>query len=241
MVAWARHGRAARRGSARSTPMKLAALLAAHAALTLDKQRALAALIGPQHQWQFSMDSGILRFNGVHAFPAQIIGTESTAAKTWLWSWANRGSSIPAPLLKAALALKAAGAAQEVVELTTPELLIGRVSPGQLMSVATGLTGSDAYYRGTYDGGAIYLVFSAPVLQEKAERTSQRVVSVFTQLISSMPMDHRAAWVAYLAQKGYEVEEHGEVILGRIHKNESVEARFDRQGRVLSVGTVLKR
>ena len=221
--------------------MTLIELVAQHAALTLDKQRTLAALIGPQHQWQFSMDTGILRFNGVHAFPAQIIGTESTAAKTWLWSWANRGSHIPAPLLKAALTLKAAGAAQGIAELTTPELAIGKASPSQLITIATGLTGSDAYYRGPYDGGAIYLVVSAPILQEKAERTSQRVVSIFTQLISSMPMDHRKAWIAYLSQVGCEVIEHGDSILGRIHKNESVEARFDRQGRVLSVGTVLKR
>jgi len=218
-------------------PPKLLHLLSLYAASTLDKQRILMDLIGEKHDWDFDMNYGTITFNGTHAFPVQIIGTESTAAKTWLWSWANSESGIPAPLLTAASKLKAFGAQHQIAEFTSPQLKLGDVTGPLLSTIATGLTRADAFYRGPYPGGAIYLVINAPPLKARTDSSPLRLVSNFSQLIATTPVEHRKAWKTYLEQKGYQLSEAADSVIGTSPTGEKVVARFDAHGRAFKIGT----
>jgi hypothetical protein len=214
---------------------KLLHLLSLYAASTLDKQRTLMNLIGEKHDWDFDMNSGTIVFNGKHTYPVQIIGTESTAAKTWLWSWANVESGIPAPLLAAANKIKAFGGQHQIAEFTAPQLKLGEVTGPLLSTIATGLTRGDAFYRGPYPGGALYLVISAPPLKAQLDSSPLRLVSNFSQLIATTPVEHRKAWKSYLEQKGYQLTEAADSVTGTSPKGEKVVARFDAHGRAFKI------
>ena len=65
----------------------VASLFSLHAIASFQKQMHIAKLVG-KLDWGFAMDSGLLSFSGKHHFAAQVLGTESEGAQTWLWSWA---------------------------------------------------------------------------------------------------------------------------------------------------------
>ena len=214
---------------------KLSHLFSLYAASTLDKQRTLMDLIGEKHRWDFDMKSGEIAFNGKHKFPVQIIGTESHQSNTWLWAWANAESGIPASLLVTATKLKAFGGEHQIDELRSPQIKLGEVNGALLSTVATGLTRGDAYYRGPYDGGALYVIINAPSLREKIDSSPMRIVSVFTQTISTAPVDHRKAWKAYLDQRGYVLAETSDSIVGTSPNGGKVLAKFDAKGRAIDI------
>lgn len=220
---------------------KIQHLLSLYAASTLDKQRTLMDLIGEKHSWNFSMKSGEITFNERHKYPVQIIGTESTESKTWRWAWANTESGIPAPLLASVSKLKVFGGEHHIDELKVPQIKLGDVNGAILSTLATGLTRGDAYYRGPYNGGALYVVINAPPLRAMADGSPMRLVSVFTQLISSALVDHRKAWKAYLEQKGYGVVEAADSIVGTSPKGENVSAKFDSKGRAIDISAAVAR
>ncbi len=218
---------------------KLAHLYSLYAASGFDKQQTLVELLGGKHDWDFNMESGTITFNGTHSFPVQIIGTESTASKTWLWSWANAESGIPEQLVAAARKLKAFGGEHQIDELKAPQLRLGEVDGMVLSTIATGLTRGDACYRGPYDGGALYVVLQSPALRAKADASPQHIVSIFAQVIAAVPVDHRKAWKAYLEQKGYRVAEEAGRVVGTSPKGERVMAKFDARGRAIDIGATI--
>jgi len=220
-------------------PPKIQHLFSTYAASTLEKQRTLLELLGKDHRWEFAMSTGTITFNKKHSFPTQIIGTEASGPKTWLWSWANTASGIPPALITTATKLKAAGYEHGIEEFTKPELPLGELNGIVLAAIAVGMCRGDAYYRGAYDGGAILLVLNAPALRTMSDNSTSRLVSVYTQLISANAVDHRKAWKAFLAQKGYQVAENGSTVVGTSPKNEKVQATFDEQGRAIDISASL--
>ncbi len=67
-----------------------------HAALSFDRQLALARAVGKQ-DWRCDLESGVPSFGPGRCWPVQILGTESEASRTWLWAWANPSADVPAP------------------------------------------------------------------------------------------------------------------------------------------------
>ena len=212
----------------------LAQLLAEHGAASLDKQESLAALIG-NAGWQFSMDTGRLTFGGKHVFPAQILGTEAEASKTWLWGWANAASGIPAPLLQFSQQMRTYGEQNGVAEFTSPELPVNGVNGHLLCMIASGLCNADAYYRGPYEGGAVFLLFSAPQLKAHSDNSVPRVIRIFTQFIAQSACDHREALMAFLRYKGYACESNGNEVVCTSPRGEPVRATFDHMGRMTEI------
>ena len=79
-----------------------------HAAASFDKQLAFSEVIG-ERDWQFDLPTGVLSFGDDLSWPVQVLGTESEAGGTWLWSWANPTEGLPPRLLGSARVLQAAG------------------------------------------------------------------------------------------------------------------------------------
>lgn len=205
-------------------------LLSQYGAASLDKQESLASLIG-NADWQFSMDTGRLTFGGRHVFPAQVLGTEAEASQTWLWGWANAASGIPAPLLQASHQMQAYGEQNGVAEFASPEFLINGVNGHLLSMIAVGLCGADAYYRGPYEGGAVFLLMTAPQLKAQSDNSVPRVIRIYTAFISQFLCDHREALMAYARYKGYSCESNGSEVVCASPRGEPLRATFDHLGR----------
>ena len=143
-------------------------LCAAHAALSSEKQRALAAALG-DGPWRFSIGAGTISLDGGRfVFPIQLLGTQAEESNTWLWAWANEASNFPPDLLTSANRLRQIGLEEGVMELAEPQLDLG--SPDDrpwfdgyyLAMAASGLCQADCYYRAPYEGGALFVLLQAP-------------------------------------------------------------------------------
>lgn len=204
-----------------------------HVAASFDKQLALGDIIGSQ-DWTFSMDTGLLGFGSQYRFKAQVIGSEATYDNTWLWGWANEASGIPANLLRAGQELRAFGQQNGIQQLTQPGFSINQELNGHILSmIASGLCNGSAYYRGPYDGGALFLLIRDENFPRSTVIPAVRISTIFPQLISAMPIpDHRTAFIAYLQYYGARLKEEPETITAKFDNGDLLQARFLKDNRL---------
>ncbi len=217
----------------------LAELLCRHGAASLDKQDALADLIG-ELPWAVDLVAGTITFGGRHTFAVQLLGTESWGDDTWLWAWANEASGLPEPVVQAARQVRAWGAQEDVRELTLSHFGLDLADGHTLSMTASGLCGADAYYRGPYDGGAAFFLLTAPELREEMPLSLVRMARLFNTFIGQFPCDHRAALRAYASYKGFACRDDGDVLLGTSAQGSSLRATFDAQGRMTEMSLDMK-
>jgi hypothetical protein len=216
--------------------MTFSDLAAQHAGLAARKQLALGDFLG-QHSWQLDLDRGQVDFgkSGLlgrrRVYPVQVVGTEAEDSGTWLWAWANVESGIPGPLLKAAHRLRAFGEKSAVEELVTPELPSAEYPGHLLTSVASGICGADAYYRGPYPGGAVFFLISETPLAAGPPPTLARISTVLTGVISEFELDHRAVASAYLRAEGFRLTETATGFTAASDAG-ALSLSFDAQGRL---------
>jgi hypothetical protein len=205
-----------------------------HGPLSYEKQSRLAGAVG-DGSWRFDLQTGFLIFDTFRA-SVQILGTVSEDSRTWLWAWANDESNIPPSLLTAVSELRRIGTELRISELTEPEIDVERFHNGHALAmIATGLLNGAAYYRGPYEGGAVFLLIPTLPLPtaEDAGNTNLQVTTNFTNFICAYDCDNRAALESYLRQKGYSViATTPHRILAEHPAEGPVEALFDDAGRL---------
>lgn len=218
--------------------MELQQLLEEHGAASWDKQMLLADLIG-DGDWQLTISAGRITFGGRQSFPVQILGSEADDAQTWLWSWANSQSNLPAPLLLAAEQLREFGAQNDVPEFVDPSFGLDVASGHQLSLIASGLCGADAYYRGPYEGGAVFLLLSGAELRQPGNDTALRFIRIFNGFIMAVPCNHRAAFCAYARYKEYALDVQGDALIATHPAGAQVRAVFDAHDRMTEMTSTL--
>lgn len=218
--------------------MDFAQLLTEHGAASLDKQHCLAELIG-KAGWQLDVPKGEITFGGRQTYPVQILGSEAEAAGTWLWSWANDGINPPPSALQAVTQLREYGAKNGIREFTAPELPLNQVGGHPLSMIASGLCGADAYYRGPYDGGAVFLLLSAPPVRKYADNSPLRFIRIVNGFIAEFPCDPRSSLSAYAKYKGYPVTKDADALVTTLPLGAEVRASFDAQGRLAEMTSTL--
>lgn len=220
--------------------MDLDALFLQHIAASYDKQMALGDLIGDS-EWQFDMGTQSLTFGAKIRFKIQVIGTESTHSNSWLWGWANEASGIPAPMLRAGEETRAFGQQHNIRELTQPSFsLNSRVNGHFLSMITSGLCNGDAYYRGPYDGGALFMLIRDDRYPHQTINPANRVSLLFPKLIVSMPIsNHRQAFIHYLEFYLARISEVGNTVIGHFSNKQVVEARFLPDNRLETIQTVM--
>jgi hypothetical protein len=218
--------------------MELNSLFLQHVAASYDKQMALGDLI-KGNDWQFDMGTQSLSFGSKIRFKIQVIGTESTHSHTWLWSWANEASGIPAPMLKASEALRAYGQKNSLREFTQASFELSHAANGHIVSmIASGLCNGDAYYRGPYDGGALFMLIRDDHYPHQTINPANRVSTLFPQLVATMPIsNHRQAFLHYLEFYLAKISESGDTVSGTFSNKQVVEAHFLPDNRLESIGT----
>lgn len=215
-----------------------------HAGLALSRQRDLGERIG-DWSWQFDMDQGTITFEkpGFLGFgkkritsACQVLGSESEVSRTWLWSWANTQSGIPPKLLRAAERMRSIGEKSHVEELTARSVPLERWDGHQLAMIASGMSDVAGYYRGPYDGGALFVLLLEPSLRTDVAHPLLRFSTVLPELVAGFEVhDHRRAARGLARDLGLSTSgEPGGPL--RVQDGASALAvRFDEAGRMASI------
>lgn len=209
-----------------------------HGALSFEKQLRLADLVGDSG-WRFDMDTGVLSFDTFNS-PVQLLGTVSEYSQTWLWAWANVESNIPERLLRSSEELRAAGRRLNVAELIEAEFSVDAFQKGhRIAMVAIGILGAAAYYRGPYEGGAVFMLIpELPSGNRDSGPSNLQVTSDFTRFISAQECHHRAAFESYLRQKGYRFQTlSARRVVANYGDEPPIDAVFDSEGRLAEFET----
>jgi hypothetical protein len=219
-------------------------LLTDHYFTSMDKQLSLAdwLKVRGNPNWDFDMQTGRLGFAPVAEFPVQLLGTEGERSGTWLWSWANHMSKIPPAMCFAAESLRSYGESHNIRELTQPEFKLDDWRHGHhLAMLASGILNANAYYRGPYSGGALFLLIHDPDYPLTPDKSPAHVLSFITQMLErGVMVDLRRAIRGYLKQADFQVAEHGGTVMGTAPDGSVVQVDFDDMGRVTQIGGTLK-
>src|SRR6266545_4298795 len=150
------------------------------AASALARQTAFADFLG-ERGWGVDIAAGTVTFGHDLRFQIQVLGTESEVDRTWLWAWANP-QSIPPGLLRAAEWLRDYGLRNQIQELSQASLSLDHADGHLLAMLAAGVTGR-CYYRGPYDGGALFFLVEGVPPGVLAPISPERTVTVMTQVL----------------------------------------------------------
>jgi hypothetical protein len=205
-------------------------LFAQHVATGMARQLALAELLGDRG-WQLDLNAGAVTFGNDLRYPVQLLGTESHADRTWLWAWANSASNIDPSLLQLAGWLREHGRGEGIRELYEPSLRLDRIDGHRLSLVASGLTGRP-YYRGTYNGGAIFFHLENLPSRVQGAVPPEKAFTVLGQVIQAFAVDHRTVVVSFLRQQGWRVDDSKNGVVGRHPDGSHMRVAFDQLGRI---------
>ncbi len=205
-------------------------VLAHHVGTGMARQIALGEHLGDR-DWQVRIGSGTVTFGGDLTYPIQLLGTESEYDGTWLWSWANEQSDLPQTLLQAATWLREYGQQHAIAELTEPTFGLDRADGHQLALAASGLTGR-CYYRGPYEGGALFFQIDGVPAEVFAPAPPERIPTVIGQVIQAYPVRHRALVEAFFAQQGWRVIGSADAVTGEHPGGSTLTVQFDDLGRI---------
>ncbi len=95
--------------------------------------------------------------------------------------------------------------------------------------IASGLLGSDPYYRGPYDGGALYFILKNVPL---APISVQRISTTLTQVISSFEVEHLSMVRSFLSDLKLPFDEQP----GLVRTTDgAIRIEFDALGRISNI------
>ena len=211
-------------------------LLSQHIASSLLKQQALSDFLG-DHNWGVDITAGTVDFGAGRVYPIQIIGTESDINKTWLWGWANDASGIPPQLLTCASTLRKLGEEQQIDVLSQAQFELGEIDGHLLTIVASGVCHADAYYRGPYDGGAVFFLIEQSPLSEQSPASPVTLVNMISSVISQFSVQHRLMVQAFLQQQGYQLTESPAEIVAFNSLGYTITVTFDEMNRISNMNT----
>lgn len=203
-----------------------------------DRQGRLSQKIGDA-DWTFDMASGTLRF-GTMQLSVQLLGTEAYGNGSWLWAWANTQSGIPDHLTAHARALRDYGVEHGVPEFVDPQLNLEVVDGYQLSVAAAGLMDASAYYRGPYEGGALYMLITDSQITQSRSDPMSRLSMRFAEAVSNFSIPrHKHALLGYAQTLGMSTSEPDDSTIVVTSETGSCTANFDDRGRITGIDTKL--
>jgi hypothetical protein len=209
-------------------------LLSRHVGSAFARQLAFGDLLG-ERNWSLTVSEGIATFGSDLRFPVQLLGTEADCDGTWLWAWANKASNLPEKVLEACNKLRELGEREGIPELRERTFSLEQANGHSLSSVASGIIGRCCYYRGPYDGGALYFLVCGPPEAVLQKVPAERAVTVIAEVISNFDVDHRAMVESFLQAQGFSVTANaGEVVATR--GSDQITLTFDSQDRLTNIG-----
>ncbi|WP_169251379.1 DUF6882 domain-containing protein [Brevibacterium sp. 'Marine'] len=173
-----------------------------------------------------SADGAVLR-----ARP-HLLGSESDREKTWLWGWENV-NDFPDAVVGLSHEVRKYGAAEDVTELTTPELSLDEELALRLTLASKEATDKWAHYPAAAGAGTtVWLLVDAAEVALPAPQVKVSVRALMQGLTQTTVTDHRAAVEAYVAKRGVPTAELPEGGLRMLFSDGSADLSFDDQRRI---------
>jgi hypothetical protein len=212
-------------------------LLSQHIGSAFARQLAFADLLG-ERSWSVTISEGIVTFGNDLRFPIQLLGSEADGNATWLWAWANKASNLPDKVLVACNKLRELGQREGVPELTGRTFSLDQASGHAISLVASGVFGNCCYYRGPYDGGALFFLVNNPPDELLRPVPVERAVTVITEVISNFDVSHRPMAESFLRAQGFSWDTASGAMVASRHGDE-ITLSFDDLGRIANIGAKL--
>lgn len=212
-------------------------LFSSLAGAAMARQLAFADFLG-ERGWAVDLEAGTVAFGDDLTYPIQLLGTESEVNETWLWAWSNP-SEIPPPLLETARQLREYGAQQQIPELTNSTFGLDVADGHRLAMLASGLVRKTVYYRGPYDGGALYFLILGLPGEVFAPVTVERACAVIGQVIEIFEVDHRCLAETFLHEQGFALSTTTDGLHAVRDDSSSLDLAFDREGRITEISASL--
>jgi hypothetical protein len=213
-------------------------LLSKHVGSAFARQLAFADVLG-ERGWSLSVTEGIAKFGDDMSHPVQLLGTEAHGNNTWLWAWANEQSDLPPTVLVACNKMRELGTTLEIDELKERSFDLGRADGHSLALVSSGIIGNCCYYRGPYDGGALFFLVERIPSAILKPVEAERAVTVITEVISQFDVDHGTMSQEFLRFHGFTVQSTTDRIQAE-RGGDSIELSLDAQGRISNIGAKIR-
>lgn len=212
-------------------------LFSHYAGLGMARQLALADVIEDRN-WAVDLKQCQARFGNDLRFSIQLLGTQSESSGNWMWSWANKQSNLSPEITQYATTLKAWGDQHQIPEFSD-EIVSGDDADGHMLStLVSGMHGKCCYYRGPYDGGALFFLIVDPPESVTRPSALVRIPTVIMQTISTWELEHRVAAESYLKAEGFQLQNRGTDCLAQRGKEE-LTVKFDDLNRITGLNTTL--
>jgi len=204
------------------------------ALLGREKQEKFLRLVG-EHTVELDLDADLARFTKHHAFPFQVLGTESENTLSWLWAWADEQTEMPQSLMKASLALKVWLESKGLQEYVRPSLDLNQADGTILSLIATEVCNAGCFYRDHYEGGALFILLYGAEIAAQAPYDRRELVRNFDDLIERYDFNHRNALLAYFRANGIDAAETKDTVSATLPGGEHLIAEFDAAGKLAAV------
>jgi hypothetical protein len=224
-----------------------------HVAAAFDRQMRLSDYLQREGVdgavYSHRTSTATLTFGDSVHFTAFDIGSHADPDNSWMWAWVH-------PHLKLTRDNRELGDAVRKLgrEVSSPTLLadaqlscedalgvdLSESAAHVFAAVVAGVLGFDAYYTMPFTHGRFAVVIRDPRLQTKVPNAVARILTVFPQVLTAIPIaNHRAALTAYGAYYGFTAEEAPQTIRLLNEGEEVVRATFDTENRMVEMtGTV---
>ena len=175
--------------------------------ISTEYQAVLAELSqGADWDVDFSAPSFTLQTTPPVTLTPYLLGTESAARGSWIWSWQELGHFNP-EVVSAAVQAKEAGQRLEVSELTTDEQPLQDGLARRLTLAAKAVTGLYAHYPARAGGNITAWLLLEGEAFELPRLSEQRMMQVIGEsLTTDTAVDHNLAVNSYAALRGAHVE-----------------------------------
>jgi hypothetical protein len=199
-----------------------------------EKQAKFLRLVG-EHSLELDLDAGIARFTKHHAFPFQVLGTESENSLSWLWAWADEQTEMPASLVKASQAMKVWLETKGLQEYALPSVDLDRADGTMLSLIATDVCSAGCFYREHYEGGSLFLLLFSSEISAQDPFDRKELVRSLDDLIELYDFNHRNALLSYFRASGIAAAGTAETVSATLPNGETVIAEFDAHGRLTAI------
>lgn len=199
-----------------------------------EKQEKFLRLVG-EHGLELDLDSGLARFTKHHAFPFQVLGTESENTLSWLWAWADEQTEMPEGLMKASRAMKVWLESKGLHEYAVPSVDVDRADGTMLSLIATEVSGAACAYRDHYEGGALFILLYGGEIGSQAPFDRRELVRNLDDLIERYDFNHRNALLSYFRSNGIAAADAAGAVSAALENGERIIAEFDAAGKLTSI------
>lgn len=211
-------------------------MIAQQAGLSFEKQLIFGEIIG-DNSWQLDMNEGVIVF-GALVFPIQIIGSLSFSNNSWMWGWANTQSNIPENLLQQAYKLKEEGEEKGIEMLSNGHFSVEEGFEHQIGLLACGFFNTKSYYCANYGQGTLVVTIESDLIPPINKDKWDVVLTTFPQLISSIGLNHKEAFLNYLIDRNFLLHITDDSIEG-LKNGSIVHADFDSLDRLKALNSKL--